>query len=164
MNKKTVATIGIIGGLAVMGYSIYYYFKRQTDLIKNFTYKVIGINFSTFNIGLVKGDLTVAFTNTSNIEVLITEFYVDFYFNEQYVGYLEDKTPFVIKSMQTTPVTTQFTLNPQLILGDLVNIIAFSSQYEDAKMEIVGKAKVKSGFISATINIDFSSTIKELLK
>jgi hypothetical protein len=66
--------------------------------------------------------------------------------------------------MQTTPVTTQFTLNPQLILGDLVNIIAFSSQYEDAKMEIVGKAKVKSGFISATINIDFSSTIKELLK
>jgi hypothetical protein len=162
MNKKAVATVGIIGGLALIGFSIYYYIKRQTDLIKNFTYVITGINFTTFNLSLIKGDITIAFTNTSDIEVLVNEFYVDFFFNDEYVGYLEDKTPFVIKNRETTPVTTEFTLNPQIILGNITNIAVFTTQFKDAAFKVSGKARVKSGFISVTVPVEFRTTLREL--
>lgn len=162
MSRKIVATAGIIGGLALIGYSIYYYIKKQTELIQNFTYRIVGIDFTNLDLNLVKGNLTVAFTNTSDIEVYVSQFYVDFYFNGEFVGYLEDYTPFIIKARQTTPVTSEFTLNPQLVLGNITNIVLFSSTMKDASFKVIGQAKVKSGFISVTVPIEFETTLREL--
>jgi LEA14-like dessication related protein len=123
----------------------------------------LDLSVTTFNAQIVKGVIKINFTNNSDIEVAVNEFLLDFYFNGEYIGYLQDTTPFIIPIRNSTPISFEFTLNPQLILSNISDILLFSVKAKDATFSVRGKAKVKSGFISTTMPIEFDTTIKEIL-
>lgn len=163
MRKGTIVGLSILSGVAVFGFALYYYAKRQIALLENYKYRIVNFKIDTFDKTKIKGSISVFFGSESDIEVVIEQFYLDFYFNEQKVGYLEDTTPFVIPAKGSTIISFNYTLNPQLVLGNAADIISYAFRQKDAAISIRGFAKLKSGFVKATLPISYDTTIKELL-
>lgn len=161
--KTTLVGVGILGGLGAFVYAFYAYAKRQTKLLEDFTWKLIGIKFDSYDLQAVKGKIEILFTSQSDVEVQIQKFVMNFYFNGAEVGYIEDSTPFIIPARGTAPISFSFTLNPQLVFGNITNIINYALQKEDAAVSLRGFASIKSGFVSATLPITYDSTLKCIL-
>lgn len=167
MNDKTrkiLITSSIIAGIGLFAYSFYYYFKKQIELAKKFEFKILSFNFENFDTQLIKGKLNVLFQSVSDLEIVVKEFAVDFYFNGVKVGYLEDVTEFIVPANSNSIIPLEFVLNPQLIIRDISDIVLYSTKKKDANIDIVGYATIKSGFINLTLPIEYSSTLKEMLK
>ena len=49
----------IVGGVSVLGYGLYKYFKTQRDLLYAFDYKIIGINIKKFSLTNIAMELSV---------------------------------------------------------------------------------------------------------
>jgi hypothetical protein len=151
--KKTLIGVGILGGLGTFVYAFYAYANRQAKLLEDFTWKLMGVNFDSYSLQAVKGKVEILFTSKSDVEVQIQKFVMTFYFNGAEVGYIEDTTPFIIPARGTAPINFSFTLNPQLVFGNVTNIINYALQKEDASVSLRGFASIKSGFVSATLPI-----------
>lgn len=163
MKKSTIVGLSILGGVSVFGYAIYAYAKKQAMLLENYVYKIVDFKMDTFDAQKIKGTISVWFGSKSDIEVVIDKFILDFYFNGKKVGYIEDTTSFVIPANGFTTIPFQYTLNPQLVFSNAVDIVAYALRQKDAAISVRGYAKVKSGFVSATLPISYDTTIKEIL-
>jgi hypothetical protein len=163
MNKKLIIGGAILGGLGIFAYSIYRYIKVQTSLLENYKYEIKDFRVQKFGTDLIKGQIDVAFTSESDIEVLIKEFALKFYFNGAEVGFLQDIRELVIPAKATSLITLDFTLDPNKILPNITDIIAYSLKQKDAQISVIGFAKLKSGFIEVSLPIKFESSVSELL-
>ena len=161
--KKSIVGFSILGGVAVFGYALYAYFKRQATLLQNYEYKIVDFKIDTFDLHKIKGSISVFFGSKSDVEVVIKQFLIDFYFNGKKIGYIEDNTPFVIPARGYTTIPLNFTLNPQLVISNAVDIVSYALNKKDAAISVRGFAKLKSGFVKATIPISYDTTIKEIL-
>jgi hypothetical protein len=160
---KTLVGVGILGGLGAFVYAFYAYANKQKKLLEDFTWKLMGIKFDSYDLQAVKGKVEILFTSQSDVEVQIEKFVMTVFFNNVEVGYIEDTTPFIIPARGTAPISFSFTLNPQLVFGNITNIINFALQKEDAAVSFRGFASIKSGFVKAAVPIDYDSTIKCIL-
>jgi len=161
--KKSIVGFSILGGVAIFGYALYAYFKRQATLLQNYEYKIVDFKITTFDLQKIKGSISVFFGSKSDVEVVIKQFIIDFYFNGEKIGYLEDNTPFVIPARGYTTIPLNFTLNPQLVITNAVDIVSYALKKKDAGISVRGFARIKSGFVKATIPISYDTTIKEIL-
>ena len=161
--KRTLVSVLVLGGVAGFGYALYAYAKKQASLLQDYTYRVVDFSIDTFELKKIKGSISVLFSSKSDVEVVVQNFILDFEFNGKKVGYLEDNTEFVIPAKGSTTIPFKFTLNPQLIFSNAVDIVSYALRQKDASISVKGFAKLKSGFISATIPISYNTTIKEIL-
>jgi LEA14-like dessication related protein len=162
--KKYLLGTAIIGGIGLMAYSIYRYFTTQAELLKNFEYKILGVKLTRFSFSAINGTLKLLFTSTADLEIEVKEFILDFYLNGERVGYLQESSQFIIPARGTTPIDLDFTINPQLIIGNALDLITFTAQQRDATFKVSGFAKVKSGFINVTLPIEYETSVREMLK
>lgn len=163
MNKKLIIGGLIAGGVGLFAFSIYYYIKKQTELIKSFSYKITGLSLGTFTMEMINGKMNVLFTSISDVEVVVKEFYVDFYFNGEKVGYLQDVTEFIIPARGSAEIPFEFNISPVLILNDITDIVKYAIKEKDASLSVDGYATLKSGFLKATLPIKYDTTIKQIL-
>lgn len=160
--SKGITAAAIIGGVAVFGYSLYKYFTKQIELLKQFDYKVLDFTLDTIDLKTIKGIIKFRFSSIADVELTISEFYMDLYVNGERVGYIQDVNSFIIPANGYTDISFSYTLNPQYIIKNAIDIIAFTTRQKDAIIGFDGYAKVKSGFISATIPIKSDCSIKNL--
>lgn len=163
MNKTKLIGIGIFVGISGFVLSLYLYVKRQTELLKKFQYKILDFKINTATLNLVKGNLDVLFISISDIEVVVYTFLLDFYFNGEKVGYIEEQSSFIIPANGSATIPLNFTLNPQSIFGNVTDILAYSLRQKDASIRVEGYAKLKSGIVKANLPIIYETTIKEIL-
>lgn len=161
MRKAVV--IMVLGGAGLLGFALYTYVQRQKNLLKQFTYKVTKVGIDSFNMTLIKGNISVMFSSDSDIEIVISEFYLDFYFNGIKVGYLQDENPFVVPARGTTEIPFAFSLNPNLIIGNVADILAYTLKRKDAAISVQGMATIKSGFVKATVPVRYDTSIQEIM-
>ena len=88
--KKALTAVAIIGGIGAIGYAIYNFYMQQIALLKLFTFKVTGFTLGDLTQTLINGTITLNFCSVSDIQILIQEFYLDFYVEGQKVGYIND--------------------------------------------------------------------------
>jgi hypothetical protein len=50
------------------------------------------------------------------------------------------------------------------VFGNISDIISYTFNQKDAAISIRGYARLKSGFIKATLPIEYNTTIKEIMK
>lgn len=160
--KKGLATTGILVGVGLFGYAIYKYFANQVSLLKEFGWKVLDFNITDIDLQVIKGNITFRFSSIADLELIVSQFYLDFEMNGKRVGYLEDLRTFIIPAKGYSDITFQYTLNPQYIIKDAVDIILFSTKNSDAVITFDGYAKVSSGFIKATIPVKCDCSVKNL--
>jgi LEA14-like dessication related protein len=161
MNKGLTA-VAIIGGISLFGYGLYKYFTRQIDLLKQFNWKVLDFSLDTLDLKVIKGTIKFRFSSISDVELEINKFYLDVYANGERVGYIEDVNTFIIPAKGYTDIPFAYTINPQFIIKNIVDIIAYTTKQEDAIITFDGYIKIKSGFISATVPIKSDCSVKNL--
>ena len=160
--KKGLTALAIVGGISLFGYSLYRYFTKQIDLLKQFTWKVVDFSFDTADLKVIKGIIKFRFASISDIELTISKFYLDLYVNGDRVGYIEDAQVFIIPARGYTDISLSYTINPQYVIKNVVDIILTSSKLSDAIISFDGYTQVKSGFISATVPIKSICSAKNM--
>jgi LEA14-like dessication related protein len=161
---KNLKAILVLSGLGIIGYSLYRYYTKQIDFLKDITYQVVGlkiVNIAKDNISL---DITNRIYNASNVEAIVTEMYLDFYLNNVLIGNVNEAKDLLILPLKTTDITYRFTFNPQLVIKNLVSVVTFAIAAKDMTFEARGYAKVKSGFVETTIPFEYKNNLKSFLK
>jgi LEA14-like dessication related protein len=163
-NKKLLIGSIITLGVGMFGYAIYKYIKNQTELLQDFAWEFATFKFTSVQMDLIKGNMSINFTNKSDVEIKISEALLDFFFDGINIGYFQDVSEFVIPANSTTNIPFEFTLNPQVVIGNFTDLILYSTRQKDAAIHIDGIIKVKSGFIKGSFPVTYDTTLKELLK
>lgn len=160
--KKGLTALAIVGGISLFGYTLYKYFTKQIDLLKQFTWKVVDFSFDTADLKVIKGVIKFRFTSVSDIELTITKFYLDVYVNGDRIGYVEDAQTFILPARGYTDIPLAYTVNPQFILKNVVDIILTSTKLNDTIVSFDGYTQVQSGFIKATVPIKSICSAKNM--
>ena len=158
----TLRTVAILGGIGAIGFAIASYFKKQYDLITDFTWKLLDIRFDSVTPNLIKGRIVFRFENKSDIEITINSFYLDMYLNGSYIGWLKDERVFVIPARGYNDIEFGFSVNPQLFIKSAVDIITFATRLKDAVFSFDGAIGAKSGFVKASIKIKCDCSVKNM--
>lgn len=160
--KKALTATAIVGGIAIFGYALYKYFAKQVDLLKEFNWKVLDFSLDVLDLQVIKGVIKFRFSSIADVELTISKFYLDVYINGDRVGYIEDVDTFIIPSKGYTDIPFSYTIDPQYVIKNIVDIIAYSTKRKDAIITFDGYAKISSGFISATVPIKSDCSVKNL--
>ena len=160
--KKLIVVTGIIGGLGLIGYSIYNFYIKQFYLLKQFTFKVTGFHIGQMTENLINGTVSFNFCSISDIEILVEAFYLDFFVEGKKVGYINDTsgaTGMLIPAKSCNELSFDFSINPQLIFGNVVDIAQLILKQKDVLITLTGSVQLKSGFIKTTVPLSFTCSI-----
>lgn len=160
MAKKAVLGVAILGGVSIIGYSIYSFYRKQMLLLKDFKWKIYGLKISDVKSNLLKGIIDFRFDSVSDIEITIKSFYLDLYLNGEYIGYINETKENVIPARGYNVLSFEFSINPQYIVSDITDILVISSKIKDAMIGLEGFIQLKSGFVSATAPIKCNCSMK----
>lgn len=160
--KKVFTALAVVGGMSLFGYGIYRYFIKQIGLLKQFSWKMIDFTVDTLDFKVIKGNIKFRFSSISDLEIVVKKFYLDLYINDERVGYIEDVNTFIIPANGYSDIPFAYTLNPQLIIKNSVDIILVATKLQDAVITFNGYAEIKSGFISATVPVKTACSVKNL--
>jgi hypothetical protein len=159
--KKAIIGLFAVGGVGLVAYGFYSYFKKQATLLKDFQWKLLNFNLSTFTLTLVKGSVNIRFTSTSDLEFIIEEFILKVYVNGIESGYVNDITQSLIPANGYNDIPVEFTINPQYLIRDVTDIAAYALKQKDAIITLNGYVSVKSGFVKATIPIKCNCSVQK---
>lgn len=161
--KKGIVLAAILSGVGLFGYSIYRFYTKQIALLKDFKWDIIDLKVKEFSLTLIKGVVTFKFESVSDIEITVKKIYLEFSVNGQKVGYINEISDFVVPARGFNNIPLEFTLNPQYVLKDIVSIVTTTAQQKDAFINLNGTVDVKSGFVSATVPVNFDYSLKEMM-
>jgi hypothetical protein len=82
------------------------------------------------------------------------------YLNNNYIGWIEDKSEFVIPAKGFSDIPIGFSINPQQIFKNIFDIISVGSRLKDAIFSFDGAVQVRSGFISTSVKLKCDCSIK----
>lgn len=159
-----IKTIAIVGGLGLIGFAIYRFYKFQIDFIKNIEYRIVKIKINKLSKILVSMDITMRVFNYSNIDATIKEMFLDLLINDVKVGNVQESKDIKIKASGQTDVTFTFNINPALIITNIAQIANMAIALKDATVVAKGYAKIESGLLKATVPYEYKTTFKEYLK
>jgi LEA14-like dessication related protein len=153
----------ILGGLGLLGFGVYKYFKTQASLLKDFTWKIVGFKIRKITLSELSLDVTFLFTSKADIEATISKLYLDLFLEDTNVGFLTEEKSFLIPAHGSANIPLFISINPQYVLKNLINVSLGIAKSKDISFRLKGYANIKSGFISTTLPIDYKTTIKEYL-
>jgi hypothetical protein len=154
----------IFGGLSVLGYGLYRYFKTQGDILKKFTWKVSGFRILKFSLNELSVDVDFIFTSEALIEAKVNRLYLDLFLDGKNVGYVSEDKPFIIPAKGSSKIPIHISINPQVVFKNIIDLTLGIAKNKDVVFKLNGFANIKSGFISTTIPITYETSIKEYLK
>jgi hypothetical protein len=160
--KKAIIGLFAVGGLGLVAYGLYSYFQAQAKLLKDFQWKVIKFDLKNISLQLVKGSVTIRFSSTSDLEFIIEEFLLKVYINGQEAGYVNDISQSLIPAKGYSDIPFEFSVNPQYLIKDVSDIIAYTLKQKDAIITLNGYVSVKSGFVKATVPIKCDCSVQKL--
>lgn len=157
MKKALIIT----GCLGVLGYAVYRYIMVQTALLKDFSYKIIGFNIQNISRTNLAFTLKIRFINQSSIEATVSKLYSDVFVEGKNIGFIVETKSFVIPAKGSSDIDLYFSVQLKEILTNFVDLLIAVATKKDLMFSLRGTAKVSSGFITATIPINFDSSVKE---
>lgn len=161
---KGIKALLIASGVGIIGLAIYRYYKKQADLLANYTYKVVGLKVVSITTENIVLDITTRITNNSNVSATITEIYLDAYLNGENVANINEVKDIFVKANGSSDFSFRLAISPKLVLGNIVNIVTLSAATKDLFLNLKGYVRVKSGFLSVSLPFDYENNIKSLIK
>ena len=154
-----------LGGLSMVGFAFYNYFKKQYKLAMNYSYKIKDINVLELTTKNAKIDCTVQITNKSNFKVSIDSYDLTFKFrNIAFARTINNNQIFVNPDsvfLVSAVGELDFTNYKEILLPVVTNII----QRKPIKVQVLGNMNVSFMGINQTINFDNEeiTTTKDLI-
>ncbi len=161
---KGLKALLIASGVGIIGYAMYRYYRKQVDLLQNYTYKVVGITLGNISTEMITLNITTRITNLSNVSATVSEIYLDAYLNGQKVANINEVKDIFVKANGSSDFIFQLNINPKLVFGNIVNIVTLSAAMKDLVLNLSGYVRIKSGFISVSLPFEYQNNIKSLIK
>jgi LEA14-like dessication related protein len=161
---KALKNFLIFSGIGVIGYAIYRYYKTQLDILQNFQYKVIGLKVVSIKKDNISLDITTRIINNSNVEAYVKEIFLDAYINDVKAGNINEVKDILVRANGFSNFSFRFSFNPQIILGNIINIVTLSVGTKDVMFKLDGYVKVEGKLIKATIPFSYTNNLKSLIK
>ena len=156
--KKTLL---YLGGFGLLGGALYYYFKKQADLLLQYQVDIVGVKFGKVSTSSVDMVISVKFTSIADLEAKVNKMYLDVAIEGANVGYVTNDKTFIVPAKGHSYIDLNITFNPKLVLGNAVDIILGVKKNKDINVDLNGFANVSSGMLSTTLPIKYHTTIKE---
>jgi len=153
-----------VGGLSLLGFGLYKYFKTQADLLSKFTWKIQGFKIRKFSLQELAIDITFLFTSVADLEAKIENLYLDLFLEGKNVGYIMEEKEFIIPAKGSSSIPIFVSINPQAIFKNIIDFTLNVAKNKDIRFKLEGFASVKSGFVKTTLPIKFETSLKEYLK
>jgi hypothetical protein len=154
----------IFGGLSLLGVGLYRYFKKQSDIIKDFTWKISGFSISKFSFTELSINITILFTSKADLEAKVNKLYLDVFVEGKNVGFISEEKSFIIPANGSTNIPLNISINPQAIFKNIFDVSLGVAKSKDLRFKLDGFANIKSGFISTTVPVLYETTVKEYMK
>jgi LEA14-like dessication related protein len=154
----------IFGGISLLGFGLYRYFKKQADILKDFTWKVSGFKLIKLTLNELSIDVSILFSSKADIEAKINKLYLDIYVEGKNVGFVQEVKSFIIPANGSTNIPLHISINPQSVFKNIFDVSLGVAKSKDLRLKLDGYANIRSGFISTTIPVVYETTIKEYLK
>ena len=161
---KNLKPVLVIAGMGLIGYSLYRYYRKQLDFLKDITYKVTGVKIVSVSKNLISLDITAQIYNASNVEATVKQMYLDFFINGVRVGNINEVKDIKILPLKSSLVSFNFSFSPSLIGKNVAEIVTATLGVKDLIFDIKGFVKVRSAFVGATIPFEYQNNLKTLLK
>lgn len=161
---KAIRNFLILGGIGVIGYAIYRYYKTQLEILQNFQYKVIGLKVVSITKDNIALDINTRIINNSNVEAYVKEIFLDAYINDVKAGNINEVKDILVRANGFSDFSFRFSFNPQIVLGNLVNIVTLSVGAKDVFFKLDGYVKVEGKLIKATLPFSYTNNLKSLIK
>lgn len=153
-----------VGGLSLLGFGLYKYFKTQADLLTKLSWKIQGFKIRKFSFQELAIDVNFLFTSVADLEAKIEKLYLDLYLEGKNVGYIMEEKEFIIPAKGSSSIPIFVSINPQAVFKNIIDFTLNIGKNKDVKFKMDGFASIKSGFISTTLPIKYETTLKEYLK
>ena len=161
---KNYKPLLIVGGLGVIGYALWRYYKRQVDFLKNITYQVTRVNVVSISKTKVTLTIWAKIYNASNVDAVVREMFLDFFVNDVRVGNITEQKDIRIAPMQTSLINFNFSFDPSLIGKNIVDLVSLTLRAKDMTFKLNGYVGVESGGLKATLPFKYENNLKNLLK
>jgi hypothetical protein len=154
----------VIGGLSLLGVTLYTYFKYQFNLLLNYEWKISSFKIKKFSIAEINIDLGILFTSKADLETEVNKIYLDLFLEGKNVGYITEEKPFIVPARGSHNIILNISVSPKKVITNITDILLNVGKQKDIKFKIDGYADIKSGIFKATLPIKYETTLKEYLK
>jgi LEA14-like dessication related protein len=161
---KGLKALLVLSGVGIIGIAIYRYYKKQADLLQNYTYQVVGLKVISITTENLAFDITTRITNNSNVSATVTEIYLDSYVNGQNVANINEVKDIYVKANGSSDFTFRLNISPKLVLGNIINIVTLSTSTKDLFLNLDGYVKIKSGFVNVSLPFQYQNNLKSVIK
>jgi LEA14-like dessication related protein len=161
--NRTIKTVAIVGGIGVIIYAIYSYYKKQFKLISDYDYKIIGVKIKSMTSNNIVFDTKYRFFNKSKIEAEVNKIFLKVIVEGVEIGYITENDKFFIPAQGSSDIDLQISANPQLVFKNILGIALGGFKKKDINFTMDGYANIRSGFISTTLPIKYSDVISAYL-
>ena len=155
--KKVLIVLGIAGAAT----GIFLYYKKQVELLQQFTYKIIGIAFPKIGLQESICRLTIRIFSDSAIQAEVSDMNLDVYIEGVLVGNIRETKPIIVPSKGYSDIGLSVAFSPLEIGRNAIDLITDFATKRDALIDVKGFMKVKSGFIKTSVPFEYQTTFKE---
>jgi LEA14-like dessication related protein len=148
-------------GIGVIGYALYKYFRRQKDLLLDYSWEIAGIKVTKVTPTEVIIVFSMKFISKADIEAKVNSVYLDVYLDNKSVGYVTEQKPFILPAKGHSFIDLNITFNPKLIFQNVIDFTLGIVQKKDINIELKGYADIQSSFIKTTLPLQYKTTFKE---
>lgn len=161
---KKLYPVFLIGGLTAIGLSLYRYYKRQIDFLKDIQYRVTGIKVISISKENVTLEIATQIYNSSNVEATVTEINLDVLINGINTGKIREAKEITILPRSISEFSFQFNFNPSVIGQNILNLLTLSVALKDVIISVQGDLKIKSAFVNAYLPFEYRNNLSSILK
>jgi LEA14-like dessication related protein len=157
--KKAIILLGVAGAAT----GIYLYYKKQVDLLMDFTYEIIGYGVETASLTQAVIKITIRVHSASKLSATVSDMNLDVYMEGVKLGNVQDVKPIVIPAMGYSDAEVKVAFSPLQIGQNAVDLIRNYTAKQDAQIRVAGYMKVKAAFINTSVPFEYTTTVKEQL-
>ena len=143
--------------LGAVGVAAWAYYRKQVSLLKDYTYKIIGVNVRLLQTKIVEIQVKVRLSNKSNLEAIMERMYMSVRVEGTDVGFVESTKSVTIPAQSNTDVDLKMTFDGQKIITNIVGFAAVLIKQRKINYSLKGFVRLKSRIFKVTIPLDYIS-------
>jgi LEA14-like dessication related protein len=159
---KKFIIIGIVVAGLGLGIAGYYYYSKQVDLLRDMSFKLLGVQAPKIGIDDTVLDITLRATSESTLQATIVNLYLDIFVNDVKVFTIVKDTAFLLPAKGYTDIDVTAQFSPRKLLFSATDILSAAAKMKNAKIDIRGSATAKIPVLNKNKNIpiDYTTYLK----
>lgn len=151
MKKSTML---ILGGVGVLGFGLYRYFKSQVNLALQYDYNIKNFNIISVENDKINVSVDFDITNKSNFEIILNSYDLQFYFKDVPFGSSVSTTPIKVLPNSIFTVKATGTIDANAVKVSALSLASDIWTRKPINIQLKGTMRIKFLGINTTLNFD----------